>query len=80
MPNIELSEKVKEKLDNYKNESGSKTYSDAINFCLLQTELLKQNQAFLIENQKFLKENQKFLIENQKLLLEIRKIKSKKEE
>ena len=80
MPNIELSDRVKEKLDVYKNDSGSKTYSDAINFCLIQIELLKQNQAFLIENQKFLKENQKFLIENQKLLLEIRKIKSKKEE
>ena len=70
MPNIELSERVKEKLDIYKNDSGSKTYSDAINFCLLQIELLKQNQTFLVENQKFLKENQAFLIKNQKLLLD----------
>ncbi|MFW9949151.1 MAG: hypothetical protein ACFFKA_03370 [Candidatus Thorarchaeota archaeon] len=47
MPNIEVSEIVKGKLDRYKEVSGSKTYSDAINFCLLQIELLKQNQELL---------------------------------
>lgn len=49
MPNIEVSEIVKEKLDRYKEASGSKTYSDAINFCLLEIELLIQNQELLKE-------------------------------
>lgn len=49
MPNIEVSNIVKEKLDRYKEVSGSKTYSDAINFCLLQIELLWQNQELLKE-------------------------------
>lgn len=49
MPNIELSDIVKHKLDELKEISGSKTYSDTINFCLLQVELLKQNQELLKE-------------------------------
>ena len=49
MPNIEVSDIVKEKLDRYKEVSGSKTYSDAINFCLLEIELLMQNQELLKE-------------------------------
>ena len=49
MPNIELSDIVKHKLDILKETSGSKTYSDTINFCLLQVELLKQNQELLKE-------------------------------
>jgi hypothetical protein len=49
MPNIELSEIVKEKLDSLKEASGSKTYSDTINYCMLQVELLKQNQELLKE-------------------------------
>ncbi|MFX0025489.1 MAG: hypothetical protein ACFE8M_03680 [Candidatus Hermodarchaeota archaeon] len=49
MPNIELNDIVKEKLDRFKEVSGSKTYSDAINFCLLQIDLLRQNQELLKE-------------------------------
>lgn len=49
MPNIEINNIVKEKLDRYKEDTGSKTYSDAINFCLLQIELLRQNQELLKE-------------------------------
>ncbi len=49
MPNIELSDIVKQKLDVLKETSGSKTYSDSINFCLLQVELLKKNQQLLNE-------------------------------
>ncbi|MFX0077111.1 MAG: hypothetical protein ACFE96_16825 [Candidatus Hermodarchaeota archaeon] len=49
MPNIELNDIVKQKLDTLKETSGSKTYSDTINFCLLQVELLKQNQELLKE-------------------------------
>ena len=49
MPNIELSDIVKQKLDNLKESSGSKTYSDTINYCMLQVELLKQNQELLKE-------------------------------
>ena len=49
MPNIELSDIVKQKLDNLKKTSGSKTYSDTINYCMLQVELLKQNQELLKE-------------------------------
>lgn len=49
MPNIELSDIVKQKLDSLKEISGSKTYSDTINYCMLQVELLKQNQELLKE-------------------------------
>lgn len=49
MPNIELSDIVKQKLDTLKEISGSKTYSDTINYCMLQVELLKQNQELLKE-------------------------------
>ncbi|MBY8989546.1 MAG: hypothetical protein KGD58_02235 [Candidatus Lokiarchaeota archaeon] len=49
MPNIELSDIVKQKLDTLKETSGSKTYSDTINYCMLQVELLKQNQELLKE-------------------------------
>ena len=49
MPNIELSDIVKRKLDDLKETSGSKTYSDTINYCMLQVELLKQNQELLKE-------------------------------
>jgi hypothetical protein len=49
MPNIELSDIVKQKLDSLKEISGSKTYSDTINYCILQVELLKQNQELLKE-------------------------------
>ena len=49
MPNIELSDIVKQKLDTLKETSGSKTYSDTINYCMLQVELLRQNQELLKE-------------------------------
>ena len=59
MPNIELSDIVKQKLDTLKETSGSKTYSDTINYCMLQVELLRQNQELLKEirhRQKMLSE------------------------
>jgi len=65
MPNIELSDIVKEKLDRFKEGSGSKTYSDAINFCLLQTELLRQNQELLKE----IKERQEILTDIKEVLI-----------
>ena len=34
-PTIEISEKVKEKLDKYKEQEGIKTFSDAVNVLLL---------------------------------------------
>ncbi|MFX1531200.1 MAG: hypothetical protein ACFFBC_08815 [Promethearchaeota archaeon] len=64
MPNIELSNIVKKKLDKLKQISGSKTYSDTINFCLLQVELLKQNQELLKE----IKQRQDMLIEIKEFL------------
>ena len=64
MPNIELSDIVKLKLDKLKETSGSKTYSDTINFCLLQVELLKQNQELLKE----IRHRQEMLIEIKDIL------------
>jgi hypothetical protein len=64
MPNIELSDIVKQKLDKLKEISGSKTYSDAINFCLLQVDLLKQNQELL----KQIRQRQETLIEIKDIL------------
>ena len=48
-PTIELNDVVKNELDNFKEESGSKTYSDAINLCLIQLKLLKANQQLTLE-------------------------------
>lgn len=42
-PSIEVNQIVKEKLEYYKKKFGSKTYSDTINLCLTQLELLKKN-------------------------------------
>jgi hypothetical protein len=64
MPNIELSDIVKEKLDKLKEISGSKTYSDTINFCLLQVDLLKENQELLKE----IRHRQETLIEIKDIL------------
>lgn len=73
MPNIELENKVKEKLDSFKEKSGSKTFSDAINYALLQTEICE----FLQENQKFLKENIIHLKKTQELLSKVKKLEMK---
>jgi hypothetical protein len=48
-PTIELNELVKNKLDQFKEKTGSDTYSDAINSCLIQLDLLEGNRELLIE-------------------------------
>jgi len=48
-PTIELNDVVKNKLDEFKEKSGSKTYSDAINMCLIQIKLLEANQNLMLE-------------------------------
>jgi len=48
-PTIELNDVVKNKLDEFKEKSGSKTYSDAINLCLIQIKLLEANQRLMFE-------------------------------
>ncbi len=48
-PTIELNDVVKNKLDEFKEKSGSKTYSDAINLCLIQIKLLEANQQLMLE-------------------------------
>lgn len=48
-PTIELNDVVKNRLDAFKEKSGSKTYSDAINFCLLQINHLEDNQRLMLE-------------------------------
>jgi hypothetical protein len=48
-PTIEINDIVKNKLDEIKEKSGSETYSDAINICLIQLKLLEDNQKILSE-------------------------------
>jgi hypothetical protein len=48
-PTIEINDIVKKKLDDIKEKSGSETYSDAINICLIQLKLLEDNQKILSE-------------------------------
>jgi len=54
-PTIELNDVVKNKLDEFKEKSGSKTYSDAINLCLIQIKLLEANQNLMLEVRDALK-------------------------
>jgi len=55
-PTIELNDVVKNKLDEFKEKSGSKTYSDAINLCLIQIKLLEANQRLMLDVRDALKE------------------------
>jgi len=54
-PTIELNDVVKNKLDEFKEKSGSKTYSDAINLSLIQIKLLEANQNLMLEVRDALK-------------------------
>jgi predicted CopG family antitoxin len=54
-PTIEINDGVKKKLDEIKEKSGSETYSDAINICLIQLKLLEDNQGVLSEIRDSLK-------------------------
>lgn len=54
-PTIELNDIVKKKLDEIKEKSGSETYSDTINTCLIQLKLLEDNQKILSEIRDTLK-------------------------
>lgn len=48
-PTIEVNHVVKKKLDEIKEKSGSETYSDAINICLIQLKLLEDNRNLMVE-------------------------------
>ncbi|MBY8986099.1 MAG: hypothetical protein KGD65_13570 [Candidatus Lokiarchaeota archaeon] len=48
-PTIEISDIVKNKLDEFKEKSGSQSYSDAINISLIQLKLLEDNRQLMIE-------------------------------
>lgn len=48
-PTIEINEIVKNKLDKFKEKSGSQSYSDAINISLIQLKLLEDNRKLMIE-------------------------------
>ena len=54
-PTIEINDLVKNKLDEIKEKSGSETYSDTINICLIQLKLLEENQTTLSEIRDMLK-------------------------
>jgi hypothetical protein len=54
-PTIEINDIVKNKLDKIKEKSGSETYSDAINICLIQLKLFEDNQKILSEIRDTLK-------------------------
>lgn len=56
-PSIDIGKLVKKKLDLYKDKIGAKTYSDSINYLLIEVKLLSQNQqnCWLIENQEIFK-------------------------
>jgi len=48
-PTIEINDSVKKKLDEFKEKCGGETYSDAVNICLIQLNLLEDNQRILSE-------------------------------
>ena len=48
-PTIEVSDIVKNKLDEFKEKSGSQSYSDAINISLIQLKLLEDNRQLMTE-------------------------------
>jgi len=54
-PTIEINEVVKKKLDEIKEKSGSESYSDAINICLIQLKLLEDNRKLMTEVRDTLK-------------------------
>jgi len=54
-PTIEINEVVKKKLDEIKEKSGSESYSDAINICLIQLKLLEDNRQLMTEVRDTLK-------------------------
>ena len=54
-PTIEINDVVKNKLDEFKEKSGSESYSDAINICLIQLKLLEDNRKLLTEVRDTLK-------------------------
>ncbi|MHA2036618.1 MAG: hypothetical protein ACW98X_09310 [Promethearchaeota archaeon] len=54
-PTIEINEIVKKKLDEFKDKSGSQSYSDAINISLIQLKLLEDNRKLITEVQDTLK-------------------------
>ena len=48
-PTIDINDVVKKKLDEIKEKSGSETYSDTINICLIQLKLLEDNRKLMTE-------------------------------
>ena len=54
-PKIQINDVFKNKFDYFKQKSGSKTYSDAINLCLIQIKLLEDNQRLMFEVRDALK-------------------------
>ncbi len=48
-PAIEINDVVKNKLDEFKEKSGSESYSAAINICLIQLKLLEDNRKLITE-------------------------------
>ena len=54
-PTIEINEIVKNKLDEFKEKTGSQSYSDAINISLIQLKLLEDNRKLMIEVRDTLK-------------------------
>ena len=59
MPTIDITNEVKKQLEEYKEHSGCKTYSDAVNYLLMQNELLTQMYATIKENNELLKEQRR---------------------
>jgi len=54
-PTIEINDVVKAKLDEFKEKTGSETYSDAINICLIQLKMLEDNRKLMTEVRDSLK-------------------------
>jgi len=54
-PTIEINDVVKSKLDEFKEESGSESYSETINICLIQLKLLEDNRKLMTEIRDTLK-------------------------
>ena len=56
-PNVNIDPKVKIKLDEFKNDFNIKTYSDAVNFLIINNQKLEELLKTVQENNELLKEN-----------------------
>jgi len=70
MTQIDLDDRIKEKLSKYKDEEGIKTYSDAVGMLLAKNGLTQELLRIVRENQQLLKENQEYIKRHETITVE----------